>query len=72
MGNLINGPFETEREARDAAHEVVRPEPGWSILQKSQNLFVLEQACEAAGRRRAAPPSFADCAGPRSAPGASA
>jgi len=49
VGNLINGPFETEREARAAAHEVVRPEPGWSILRKSQNLYVLERACEAAG-----------------------
>ncbi len=49
MGNLINGPFETEREAHAAAHEVVRPEPGWSILHKSQNRFVLERACEAAG-----------------------
>ena len=49
MGNLINGPFETEREARSSAHEVVRPEEGWSILHKSQNLVVLRQACEAAG-----------------------
>ena len=49
MGNLLNGPFETEREAVAAAHEVVRPEYGWSILRKSQNRFVLGQACEAAG-----------------------
>ena len=49
MGNLINGPFETERQARAAAHEVVRPEAGWSILHESQNLIVLERACEAAG-----------------------
>ena len=49
MGNLINGPFETEREARAAAHDVVRPEPGWSILHKSQNLAFLELACEAPG-----------------------
>jgi hypothetical protein len=49
VGKLHNGPFETEREARAAAHQVVRPEPGWSTLHKSQNLFVLEQACEAAG-----------------------
>ena len=49
MGKLHNGPFETEREARAAAHQVVRPEPGWSILHKSQNRFVLEQACETAG-----------------------
>ena len=32
MGKLHNGPFETEREARAAAHEVVWPEHGWSIL----------------------------------------
>ena len=49
MGNLHNGPFETEREARAAAHQVVRPEPGWSILHKSQSRFVVEQACETAG-----------------------
>jgi hypothetical protein len=49
VGSLINGPFETEREARSSAHEVVRPESGWSILHKSQNLVVLERACEAAG-----------------------
>ena len=49
MGKLHNGPFETEREARAAAHQVVRPEYGWSILHKSQNRFVLEQACETAG-----------------------
>ena len=49
MGQLHNGPFETEREARAAAHRVVQPEHGWSILHKSQNRFVLEQACEAAG-----------------------
>jgi integrase len=49
VGNLLNGPFETEREARAAAHEVVRPEYGWSILSKSQNRFVLEQVCERAG-----------------------
>jgi hypothetical protein len=48
VGKLHNGPFETEREARSAAHQVVRPERGWSILHKSQNRFVLEQACEAA------------------------
>jgi hypothetical protein len=49
VGKQHNGPFGTEREARAAAHQVVRPEPGWSILHKSQNRFVLEQACEAAG-----------------------
>jgi hypothetical protein len=49
VGKLHNGPFETEREARAAAHQVVRPEQGWSILHKSQNRFVVEQACETAG-----------------------
>lgn len=48
MGKLPNGPFETKREARAAAHQVVRSEYGWSILHKSQNRFVIEQACEAA------------------------
>jgi len=46
---LPNGPFETEREARAAAHEVVRPEYGWSILHETQNLLLLERACAAAG-----------------------
>jgi hypothetical protein len=46
---LPNGPFETEREARAAAHEVVRPEYGWSILHEPQNLLLLERACAAAG-----------------------
>ena len=49
MEKLPNDPFETEREARAAAHEVVRPEYGWSILSKPQNLLLLERACEAAG-----------------------
>jgi hypothetical protein len=49
VGNLHNGPLETEREARAAAHEFVRPEPGWSILHRPQNRFVLERACEVAG-----------------------
>ena len=49
MEKLPNGPFETEREARAAAHEVVRPEYGCSILSKPQNLLLLERACETAG-----------------------
>ena len=48
MENLRNGPFETEREARAAAHEVVQPEPGWPILRKPQNQLVLERACQLA------------------------
>jgi hypothetical protein len=47
--SYTTAPLETEREARAAAHQIVRPEPGWSILHKSQNRFVLEQACEVAG-----------------------
>ncbi len=26
------GPYDTERESRAAAHAVIAPEPGWSIL----------------------------------------
>jgi hypothetical protein len=49
VGKLHNRPFENEREARAAAHEVVRPEPCWSILHKSQSRFILERACKSAG-----------------------
>jgi hypothetical protein len=49
VGNLHNGPFETEREARAAAHQVVRPEYFWSILHQPQNLLILQRACETAG-----------------------
>jgi hypothetical protein len=49
VGNLHTGPFETEREARAAALAVIPPEPGWSILRRSQNLLLPERACEAAG-----------------------
>ena len=49
MGNLINGPFETEREAHAAALAVIPPDPGWSILHTSQNMLVIRRACEAAG-----------------------
>jgi hypothetical protein len=49
VGKLPNGTFETEREARAAAHQVIRPGYGWSILHKPQNRLVLERACEAAG-----------------------
>jgi hypothetical protein len=27
----------------------IPPEPGWSILRRSQNLLLLERACETAG-----------------------
>jgi hypothetical protein len=43
------GPFETERDARAAAHAVVPPEYGWSILRRPQNRLLLEQACATAG-----------------------
>jgi hypothetical protein len=42
-------PYETEREARAAAHAVVAPEEGWSILRGPQNRLLLERACKAAG-----------------------
>ena len=44
----MNGPFETEREARAAAHSVVTPDDGWSILHRDQNRLLLERACSAA------------------------
>jgi hypothetical protein len=43
------GPFETEAQARAAAHAIIPPEPGWSILSEAQNYQLLERACEAAG-----------------------
>jgi len=45
----VNGPFETERQARAAAHAIVAPEDGWSILHRDQNRLLLERACNAAG-----------------------
>ncbi len=48
--NHPNGPFETEREARDAALTLGGPpEHGWSILSAEQNLQMLAAACTAAG-----------------------
>ena len=44
-----NGPFETEREAREAAHAVVQPDDGWSILGAVQNRRLLMEACGTAG-----------------------
>lgn len=43
------GPFDTERQARAAAHAVVPPEPGWSILRAPQCRRLFEIACETAG-----------------------
>ena len=45
----MTGPYDTEREARAAAHAVVTPEPGWSILRKSGNHEVLARALADAG-----------------------
>ena len=44
-----SGPFETEREARAAAHQVVAPEPGWSILRSAGNRELLARALDGAG-----------------------
>lgn len=43
------GPFQTERDARAAAHAAMAPEAGWSILRSPQNRLLLEEACKAAG-----------------------
>ncbi len=45
----MTGPFGTEQEARQAAHEVVAPEPGWSILRSAGNRELLTRALAAAG-----------------------
>ena len=42
------GPFETAQEARAAAHTIIQPADGLSILDQEQNRALLEQACEAA------------------------
>ena len=46
---MIAGPFETEQEARAAAHQAVVPEPGWSILWPAGNRELLARALEGAG-----------------------
>ncbi len=46
----MTGPFETERQARDAALGLGGPpRPGWSILSGEQNRAMVAAACEAAG-----------------------
>jgi hypothetical protein len=46
----VTGPFETEREAREAALELGGPpRAGWSILSAGQNEQLLVNACRAAG-----------------------
>ena len=43
------GPFATEAEARAAAHAIIQPAAGWSVLSEAQNRQLLERACEVAG-----------------------
>ncbi len=43
------GPFDTEREARAAAHAAVPPDAGWSILSAAGNRQLLGRALEDAG-----------------------
>ena len=45
----MNGPYETERQARAAAHAAVPPLPGHSILAAGQNHELLCRSLEAAG-----------------------
>jgi hypothetical protein len=45
----MSGPYETERDARDAALAEVRPRPGWSILSAEQNRELLADTCDRAG-----------------------
>jgi hypothetical protein len=45
----MTGPFSTEQQARESAHEVVAPEPGWSILGAAGNRELLTRALDGAG-----------------------
>lgn len=45
----MTGPFSTEQQARAAAHEVVTPEPGWSVLRAAGNRELLTRALAGAG-----------------------
>jgi hypothetical protein len=45
----VNGPYESEADARADAHLAVTPEPGWSILRAAGNLELLNQAIQDAG-----------------------
>ena len=49
MGNLPNGPLETEREAHASALAAIQPENDQSILSRTENRLLFERACEAAG-----------------------
>ncbi len=43
------GPFETAQEARAAAHAIIQPSPGASILDEAQNCELLALVCAQAG-----------------------
>lgn len=43
------GPFDSEQQARAAAHQIVAPEPGWSILRAAGNRELLRRAITDAG-----------------------
>ena len=45
----LAAPFETEDQAREAAHQVVAPEPGWSILRAAGRRELLTLALSGAG-----------------------
>jgi len=49
----MNGPYETEHEARIAAHALMScgPDEGPTVLSAAQNRQLLGRACEAAGVR---------------------
>ena len=45
----MSGPFETERQASDAARTAVPPEPGWSIIRAAGRRELLTRALADAG-----------------------
>ena len=45
----MTGPYSTEQQARAAAHALVAPEPGWSILLGPGRREVLARALQGAG-----------------------
>jgi hypothetical protein len=45
----MSGPYESEREARQAAFAIVPPEPDWTILRSGQNRELLRSALRQAG-----------------------
>lgn len=45
----MNGPYDTYRQAADAAHDIISPGGGSSILTPEQNRQLIGQALEAAG-----------------------